>query len=556
MRVCACQCFSFTFFSCVLLLLSVFSLMFRCIFSETEGSDIDADLSLPAAKRKKLAREDALQKAKSSGKYPEFIGLVGPADELDPSVVSCLDFVKLLWPNSLCQHIAEQTNLYARQQCAKGWHDTNSFEVWLFLGIILQMGIHRLPEITDYWARDPLLQVDAVRNAMSLKRFQSLWRYLHCEDNESITDSRDVTSKIKTVLGTLEHTYFTKYNPSQELSVDEMMIKFKGRKSGKIHMPKKPVKLGFKVWACSCSCCGYLCTFSVYNGRLSDSSGKKVPQKGLVKDVVHGLLERFYGQQHVVYMDNFYTSGPLIEELRSQGVFTVGTILKNAAGFPTSLKGVVPDKGSYVSQTVGDICYSVFNDRKVVCFATNVFPDTVAVSALRRQSNGSLHSERVPTCLPAYNTYMGGVDNTGRMRKTYGYDRKCKRYWFRLFFHFLDLTVNNAHLLHKHNCTRVGVKSMTLKHFRLEVIRSLLSVSSTCDSLRAIVQSRSDSLPPSQVKRVSVRSVGVSRGRCQECVVRKIPPKEQGHTSMACPQCHLRLCEKHSFGHTCDSTIV
>ena len=45
-------------------------------------------------------------------------------------------------------------------------------------------------------------------------------------------------------------------------------------------------------------------------------------------------------------MDNFYTSGPLIEELAKQNVFTVGTILKNAAGFPASLKGVVLDKGT------------------------------------------------------------------------------------------------------------------------------------------------------------------------------------------------------------------
>ncbi len=66
----------------------------------------------------------------------------------------------------------------------------------------------------------------------------------------------------------------------------------------------------------------------------------------------------------------------------------------------------------------------MFNDRKVVCFATNVSPDIVAVSAQRKHSDRSLHTERVPTCLPAYNSFMCRVDNTDRMRKTYGYDRK------------------------------------------------------------------------------------------------------------------------------------
>ena len=51
---------------------------------------------------------------------------------------------------------------------------------------------------------------------------------------------------------------------------------------------------------------------------------------------------------HVVYMDNFYTSGPLIVYLRKHDVFVVGTMKKSAAGFPSDLKGVVPHKGEYV----------------------------------------------------------------------------------------------------------------------------------------------------------------------------------------------------------------
>ena len=35
-------------------------------------------------------------------------------------------------------------------------------------------------------------------------------------------------------------------------------------------MPNKPIKAGFKVWSCCCSCCGYLCTFQVYEGKPID----------------------------------------------------------------------------------------------------------------------------------------------------------------------------------------------------------------------------------------------------------------------------------------------
>ena len=41
----------------------------------------------------------------------------------------------------------------------------------------------------------------------------------------------------------------------------------------------------------------------------------------------------------MVYMDNFYTNGPLIEELVGDKTYIVGTIKQLAAGFPSELKG-------------------------------------------------------------------------------------------------------------------------------------------------------------------------------------------------------------------------
>ena len=40
----------------------------------------------------------------------------------------------------------------------------------------------------------------------------------------------------------------TSFIPGQNLSVDEAMIKYKGRSQIKQCMPKKPIKRGFKIW--------------------------------------------------------------------------------------------------------------------------------------------------------------------------------------------------------------------------------------------------------------------------------------------------------------------
>ena len=98
---------------------------------------------------------------------------------------------------------------------------------------------------------------------------------------------------------------------------------------------------------------------------------------------------------------------------------------------------------------MGDIRYFAFRDRKVVSFATNVFPETMSDTVVRLQSDGTLKHQSVHRLLPAYNKYMGGVDRTGQMRKVYGYDRKSKQYWLRLFFHLLVVAIGNSYQLYR-----------------------------------------------------------------------------------------------------------
>ena len=217
------------------------------------------------------------------------------------------------------------------------------------------------------------------------------------------------------------------------------MIKYKGHVRGKVCMPRKPVKPGFKVWYCSCPCCGYLCTFQIYyEAPTNPVTGEKTPEKGLAKRVVDDLVAPFTGVNHVVYCDNFYSSGPLVEILASDKILFAGTIKKCAKGFPASLKTAKPPRGTYLSKTVEGTSYFVFHDRREVCFVTNVFSEHMGTPVATLQPDGVLRCQFVPPLLPAYNKFMGGVDRTDQRRRTYGFDRKSKRYWLRIFFQFFD----------------------------------------------------------------------------------------------------------------------
>ena len=203
----------------------------------------------------------------------------GPSQDLNPKDSSPFDFLSLLWPASLCTLIAMETNRYACQKRAPNWHDTGTSEIWTFLGVILLMGIKRLPRIQLYWAGDDFVSVPALARYMSRARFWSIWRYLHVTRGECPA-REGLSNIIKPVIDTLSRTFLQYYSPGQELSVDEAMVKYKGHVGGKVCMPRKRVKLGFKIWCCSCSCCGYLCTFQVYHGASRDLvTGRKVPER-------------------------------------------------------------------------------------------------------------------------------------------------------------------------------------------------------------------------------------------------------------------------------------
>lgn len=508
---------------------------------ETDWEDV---LDRPMSRQQiKLAKCKALKMSLNSGCYPEYKGFEGPYVRTDPTRTNPLDILMLLWPESLCDLLVVETNRYARDRQRSSWVDVNRDEILTFLGLNLLMAIHKFPRMCNLWSRDGLLGIAEAQAHMSSHRFWDIWSNLHVVDNADISPTDGITRKFKPVLDVLSQTFFSNYSPGQELSVDESMVKYKGRVSGKVRMPKKPIKMGFKIWCCCCSCCGYLCTFQVYEGKPTDLvTGQKVSEKGMVKRVVLDLLGPFSGLNHVVYCDNFFTSGPLVDALIKEGIYVAGTIKQTACGFPGVLRERGLSAGEYATERVGNTCYFSFNDRKVVNFATNAFPQTMGKVARLQPKGRVLKLQSVPPLVPAYNKFMGGVDRFNHLRKTYGYDRKSRRYWFRPFFQFFDYAVNNAFILYKHNCDSFGVPAMDTFAFRMQLIRLLLK-DTRCR--KRPFPSISDAYAQGGCSLERVSDIGLARGRCRFCVITKRQPMR--YTSFGCSFCKVRLCKVSCF---------
>ena len=77
-----------------------------------------------------------------------------------------------------------ETNRYACQKGASNWHNTGIPGIWTFLGVILLMGIKRLPRIQLYWDGNDFVSVPALARYMSRARFWSIRHYLHVTRGE------------------------------------------------------------------------------------------------------------------------------------------------------------------------------------------------------------------------------------------------------------------------------------------------------------------------------------------------------------------------------------
>ena len=72
------------------------------------------------------------------------------------------------------------------------------------------------------------------------------------------------------------------------------------------------------------------------------------------------MVDPLSGLNNVFYIDSYFTSGPLVEEVAQDKIYVSGTTKQRAVGFPEGLKSVKFSKGNYVCERVGDICYYVF----------------------------------------------------------------------------------------------------------------------------------------------------------------------------------------------------
>lgn len=86
----------------------------------------------------------------------------------------------------------KETNQYHAQtkDDDEKWRNAKEDEVLAFIGVTIAIGIVRLPEMSDYWCRQLLIQTPWFGKICARNRYIEILRYLHLTDNEKAPEKQ------------------------------------------------------------------------------------------------------------------------------------------------------------------------------------------------------------------------------------------------------------------------------------------------------------------------------------------------------------------------------
>ena len=136
-----------------------------------------------------------------------------------------LEYFTMFFSQSLLCMIVDTTNLYSVKKKKKKKHTksvkTIAEEIKTYIGMQILMGIIKLPSYRNYWPG--ALGYPAIADVMLRNRFETLSRYLHFVDNDSVHDVCDKLFKIRLILTAVRNKCL-KVEPEEYHSIDEQIL--------------------------------------------------------------------------------------------------------------------------------------------------------------------------------------------------------------------------------------------------------------------------------------------------------------------------------------------
>ncbi|XP_047345311.1 piggyBac transposable element-derived protein 4-like [Vespa velutina] len=410
---------------------------------------------------------------------------------------SPIDFYSLFLNEEIIQMIVNQTNLYANQMMERNqserlskWIPTNIHEIKQLFGLIMWMGLVKLPTIQLYWTKDVLFAQSFPRTVMSRNRFEILLRMLHFADNEQISNPNNLLYKLQTLIDTLNKNFKEYYNPSETVCIDESIIPFRGR-----IIFRQYIKI-FKL----CSTSGYTNSFQVYAGKTTNT------EETTPISVVMSLCQNIINLGHTLCTDKRYTSIALAEKLLSVDTHSIGILQVNRRDIPKDILSKKLQRGEIIAREhKNGITILKWKDkRNVLMLSTKHSTEMVTV-------NGRRNNCIKPKIIADYNISKSYVDLSDHMTSYLSPLRKGQKWYKRLAFELLfNTSVINAWIMHNN----IINNRISILEFRQKLVKQLTEHLNNTDTSLPRMQLTIRRHHEIQSKNGSARQ---TRRRCKRC---------------------------------------
>jgi hypothetical protein len=453
--------------------------------------------------------------------------------------------VFLLYFAEIISLLVVETNRYYHQYLDTLDHgpspvpDITEAEMFVFLAVTVQMGYCKRELLADYWSTAEHFYTPFYSDTMKRDRYWHILRFLHFTDNRNDAHNTDKDFgrlwKMRNVFEILDRTFSKFYNPTENLAIDEVVVLFRGMVVFRHCLPKKREGFIMKIYKL-CDSNGYTYDLKVHLGKDRQSTAQRLTA---ARAIVTELTRKVEGHGHKLYVNDFFSSPALFDDLAKKKVNCCGAVKPNRRGMPRDLElgEVELKRGDIKVRTRGDLTAVLWRDRKEVRMLTNIHA---------APAEGNFRNERgkavAPLVVADYKHHMRTLRKVKWKANNYTISRPRWKWTKKLFFHLLDLAILNSYIL----LSSCGGKKISLSRFRLKLVNGMLAhawqvrqlqrpmgtPAGTDEYVDRLEESDSEHWPvPSKTQR-----------RCHVCSVRGLTQK----VFTKCHKCGVGLCTKKS----------
>ena len=468
-------------------------------------------------------------------------------------IYSCrspIDYFQLIFTPQYIADIVLQTNSVAassiqnsppKSSChRRHWKPTSYEEFRAFLGCILCLSNRHETTLENFW-KQTADHVPEVTNVFPYDRFRQLLQYFHLNADVARKPSTDHLARLRPLIAQVVNQSQKYFYPSQVVTVDELMVGFKGKSSIRQHIPSKASDTGYKVWTLVDRESKYVMNFEVYTGKNTSDQETVIESSALA--VVNRLISCLKeNSNHIVAMDSWFSGIPLYRSLLARGFYAVGTVRSNRKGISPELISECRQlqRGQHVFRQFNDcdelILVSWFDKKPVNLLSTYCDPNKI--TEIARHDKYPSTSYDCPEVMTEYTHNMRGVDVFAQIQSYYQIGRRSRRNWRRLAWYFIDIAIINAYVLYEQYGQ--DTEMMSQHDFRLRLQSELIG-SFTARLKRG--------RPPAVETQPNDGALHHTPGRsptsrdCSVCGVHPLPSGQHNRrTRIRCRQCKVPIC--------------